>query len=663
MVRHIRWLLIPFLLIASLLPINSSQAQSRSDAFRSTGCMFSIPVGMTEGVDLECGYIQVPEQHDSPNGPQIELAVAIFTATGSTPAEPLFFLQGGPGGSTIDTYTAYLGIGRLAALRENHDLVLFDQRGTLYSQPTLMCSEIWKLTTDTLEERLTRVDANARYNSALGECRDRLAGEGINLGAYDSLENADDVEAVRVALGYDDINMYGVSYGSLLALHVMRQHPEHVHSVIIDGIVPTQTNFIPAVAQSQQRAFSELFDACKADASCDQAYPNLEQTFFDLVARLNHDPARIPLTDSKTNTTYNAVVDGDTLESWLFQLLYATDIIPALPIVIYQMQQSNFSFLSQIMPQIVFDQTLAYGMYNSVVCAEDADYSASDVDTTGVRPELAEYAVEDAEALLQGCQRWDVPTLDPIVDQPVSSDIPTLIFNGRFDPITPPGNGAIAAQTLSQNYNLTFGFSGHGALTTGDCAEGIAVAFLANPSQAPDSSCIAEQPAPRFITPATTRIAPGLGAAVDRVSKGDFGALILPGIGLFLLFSIIPVWVIALILRAVRNQTGPKTPLAAVANWLVLIAAVVGISTLVGLIAVISFVASSGNIVILFGLPSEWGWVLFLPWLCGMLATMICGFGLLAWRSSWWTLFGRVYYTLMAGAAIAVAAGFIALAL
>jgi pimeloyl-ACP methyl ester carboxylesterase len=637
-------------------------AQSRSDAFRTAECMFDLPAGLSEGTDVECGYVQVPEQYDSPNGPQIELAVAIFRATGNNPAEPLFFLQGGPGGSTIDTYTSYLGIGRLAKLQEAHDLVLFDQRGTLYSRPVLHCSEFWQLTTDTIEERLTRSDANMRYNAALAECRSRLAAEGINLGAYDSLENADDVDAVRAALGYDTINIYGVSYGSLLALHVMRQHPGMLRSVMIDAIVPTQTNFIPAIAQSQQRAFSEFFAACTADAACDRAYPNLEQTFFDLVARLNKEPARIALTDSDTGTTYNAVVDGDTLESWLFQLLYASDIIPALPAVIYQANNGNYRFFSQIMPQIVFDQTLAYGMYNSVVCAEDADYTTSDVDLTGVRPELAEYAVEDAESLLAGCRIWDVPALDTRVDDPVTSTIPTLIMNGRFDPITPPSNGVAAAQTLSQSYNLTFGYVGHGALTTGACAEGIAAAFLADPSQAPDSDCIAEQPNARFLTPANTRFAPNIGKALQELNQGDFSAFMLPLIGILFLLTIFPIWIIALIIRAVRNTPGPKSPLAAIANWVVLFTAIIATVTLIGLVAIVATIATTGDIVVLFGLPNTWGWILFFPWLCGAFALVICGFAALAWRNNWWSIAGRIYYSLLAIAAIAVAAGLIPLA-
>ncbi|MGQ0603269.1 MAG: alpha/beta fold hydrolase, partial [Anaerolineales bacterium] len=276
---------------------------------------FTIPAGASEGDNFECGWLIVPEEHANPDGPIIRLAVVIVRADDPNPApDPLVMLQGGPGGSSIDVFTQVLfPLGGGSPLRRNRDLILFDQRGTLYSEPALTCPEITQLTEDTIEQRLSVEEGERLVISAYTQCRERLMAEGVNLAAYDSVENANDIEALRVALGYDQINLYGVSYGTLLALHAMRQNPAGLRAVILDSVAPPDINFAAEAPRSMQRVFDELFGACAADAECNRAYPDLENVFFALVEKLNTEPARLPITDFETGENYDAVLDGDTL--------------------------------------------------------------------------------------------------------------------------------------------------------------------------------------------------------------------------------------------------------------------------------------------------------------------------------------------------------------
>ncbi|MBE0697670.1 MAG: alpha/beta fold hydrolase, partial [Anaerolineaceae bacterium] len=386
-------LILLFALIATsgswAAPAQAAPSNQSASRFTPSTCMFSLPMGWQEGVQVDCGYLTVPEQYENPDGPTIRLAVAILRSQDpNKQPDPLVMLQGGPGGSTIDTYTQILPTQK--RLPGNRDVVLFDQRGTLYSQPALTCSEFMDLTIQTLDEDLTIEESNRLSLEALEKCHTRLTGEGVNLSAYDSVENAADVESLRQALGYEKINLYGVSYGTLLALHVMREHPQGLRSVIIDSVVPTQTNFVLGAPKSENRSFEALFAACKNDADCDANYPNLREVFYKLADDLNAKPAEIKLTDMDTGTTYDAIADGDTLISTVFQLMYNTDLIPLLPRVIYDARAGNWGFIERILSVVVFDRTMSYGMYYSVLCAEDADFQASDYDLSGLPKQIVE---------------------------------------------------------------------------------------------------------------------------------------------------------------------------------------------------------------------------------------------------------------------------------
>jgi pimeloyl-ACP methyl ester carboxylesterase len=329
----------------------------RKDAFQPARCMFDLPIGAVEGEDVQCGYLTVPEEHINPDGPTIQLAVAIIKSKDLQPKpDPLVLAQGGPGGSTIDTYApALLGNNNI---RKDRDIILFDQRGTLYSKPALYCDEIDQITIDTLDQNLTIDESERLYREALSKCYDRLTGKGINPSAFDSIENAADIESLRQALGYPQINLYGVSYGTLLALHAMGMFPSSLRSVILDGVVPPQTNFLVNVAQTENRSFSRLFDTCKTDPACNRSFPELEKTFFEVVDRLNKQPAHIQLTDPQNGNVYdNVVLNGDSFLSGVFQFLYSGDLVKALPRIIYDAKEGDFDVFARIFSIFALDHT------------------------------------------------------------------------------------------------------------------------------------------------------------------------------------------------------------------------------------------------------------------------------------------------------------------
>jgi pimeloyl-ACP methyl ester carboxylesterase len=498
-----RWLVLLVMLcslVPAAAPVQAAAPAQYGPDFEVTHCMFDVPANVVEGQDVICGYLTVPELHSKPDGATIQLAVVIIKSTDpNAPSDPLVMMQGGPGGSTIDYFTQTYFSGLVS--RPNRDIVLFDQRGTYYSKPSLVCPETLDLSLQLLEQNLPTAEKDRLNLEASMACHDRLVKEGVNLAAYNSLENAADVESLRQALGYDQINLYGVSYGTLLALHVMRDYSKNLRSVILDSVVPPQINFILTAPRSENRSFNELFAACAASPECSAAYPNLDQVFSQLVDSLQQKAITVPLTDSKNSKTYQAVFNGADLTDALFTLMYVSEFIPIIPEMLFDLRSGDTFLLGQMLSAIQFDRTMSEGMYNSVMCSEDVDYKISDVQVDGVSPLIAESSKDGAQSMLDLCSRWNVPDLSPAIDQPVTSDVPVLIFNGRFDPITPPENGEAAASTLSHSFVFTFPTNGHGSATVGTCPFEIMQAFLDDPTQKPDGSCINAASGPAFVHP------------------------------------------------------------------------------------------------------------------------------------------------------------------
>ncbi|NJN99513.1 MAG: alpha/beta hydrolase [Anaerolineales bacterium] len=268
------WLLLFLLLLVAPARAEAPQQRQPTAAFESTECTFEFPIAqyLSPGsLGFKCGYVTVPEQHRDPDGPTIRLAVAILPSTAENPApDPLFMAQGGPGGSSLELFPLFMLNN---PIREERDIVIFDQRGTLYSEPNLLCPELDKLTKETLELDLSKEEGEKLSQEAYQACGDRLTGAGVNLSAYNSLENAADVNAVRAALGYEQINFYGVSYGTLLGLHTMRDFPEILRSVVLDAVVPAQGSFLNQTARSANRAFKEVIQLCADDSGCNAAIP------------------------------------------------------------------------------------------------------------------------------------------------------------------------------------------------------------------------------------------------------------------------------------------------------------------------------------------------------------------------------------------------------
>jgi pimeloyl-ACP methyl ester carboxylesterase len=469
--------------------------------FEQAPCPFNVPEGST----VECGFVVVPEDHANPSGATIRLAVAVIRDQGDDhQPDPVILLAGGPGEKTVANT---LGLGQvLAPVHPNRDLIVFDQRGVGLSEPALECPGFVEALFEILDEADSSIATQTTFASLMA-CRDQLLKNGINLDMYNTIQNAADVNAIRLALGYDQINLYGGSYGSLLAQAVMRDFPQGIRSVAMNSVLPLEKSFFIETSITASKALQRLLDSCAADAACNSAYPGLQEELFEVIDRLNADPVQVTLTNPTDGQQYEAVITGDTVLQNLFTFLYISQIIPVLPQAIHNVYEGDVALMTQLSStRLALLDLTSRGMMLSVFCSEDL-IGRTPEDQLNVRASLPRQLVgsADPEDVIEYgpfgmCANWPVEEAGDWVKAPVVSDIPVLVLEGEFDPVTPPEYGLLVAGYLSNSYYFEFPGVGHDVLAN-ECAREIAGDFLADPNHAPNASCMAEMPGVVFDVP------------------------------------------------------------------------------------------------------------------------------------------------------------------
>ena len=490
---------------ATAAPAQTSAA-AKPD-YQEAECKFSKPAGVT----VTCGDLTVPEDRSKPDGKTIKLHVAVFKSKSANPQpDPVVYLEGGPGGHALENLE-FSFPSSFEPFTENRDFITFDQRGIGFSEPALDCTELTDAAYQKVEQNVSSDQSIQIDIAAALKCRERLASSGVNLAAYTSAANAADLNDLRIALGYDKWNLYGISYGTRLALTTMRDFPDGIRSVILDSTYPLQAALDVDVPTSAARVFKVFFDGCAADEACNQGFPNLQTRFYELVDRLNKEPVTVPTADPFSNKEYKVLLNGDKLIQMLFSSFYATDAIPLLPKAIDAAYKgTDYSLLARFYLLFGAAQSkfVSYGMYFSVQCGEEAQFETREqlVDADKAYPEQRN--TFDAASTYEVCQQWGAKPAAPVENEPVTSDLPTLVLSGEYDPITPPAYNQEVAKTLSNSYLFEFPGIGHGVSISGPCPLEMTKAFLSEPTTEPDSACIKSMGEPAFDVP---------GAAVNLV--------------------------------------------------------------------------------------------------------------------------------------------------
>ncbi|MCF3105779.1 alpha/beta hydrolase [Streptomyces roseoverticillatus] len=459
------------------------------------------PVPALKGA--RCGTLTVPENRTRRNSRTITLGVAIVRAATSRPKpDPVVWLAGGPGDDAVGEAQMAIDGG----LNRDRDVIFMSQRGTYSADPALTCPNIDEFNARAVGLVYDAPSTGRLHVKATRTCRERLASRGADLSAYNDTESAADYADLRVALGIDQWNVFGISYGTHLALIYMRQHPQGIRSVGIDGILPPSKAGSALTWSSARQGFDGLFKACAQQPTCNRRYPHLPATFERLVRKLEAHPVTTTVTVPGRPTPVKVVLDGGALVNWMTS---ATHVAPGVPRSLDELAHGKPQRIAEqwaggkLSPQAI--GRTAHGLAYGVFCSEWVPYESR---AEAIRGGQAAFPSFPRSVLAQApqltflrpdCGVWNVPVAPRSIRNVTRSDIPTLALSGGFDSQTGAANGPYVARRLSRSTVVTVPYEPHVVFATSRCAQEITASFLNTPT-APKTGCLTDLKAPRFET-------------------------------------------------------------------------------------------------------------------------------------------------------------------
>lgn len=476
--------------------------------FEAAEARYRVPGGWR----VESGYLTVPEARSVASGWRgdehvVRLYVTIVRSNNPLPKpDPVVLLSGGPGNSSRGMLESEERSSFRDAVLAERDLIAFDQRGTGASDPVLDCPEAAGAQFTSILAREDSHTRRERFVSAALACRERLQTSGVNLKAFNTIESAADIDDLRRALGYDRINLYGISYGTRLALVAMRDKPEGLRSVVLDSTVPVQVSQYADSTANTAYSFDLLFDRVAADPRAAEAFPSLRRVFHDTVARLNANPDWVTFPHPVDDSSVRLPISGELLTGVLCGLFYSTDAIPTLPAVIWAAHQGNYAPVIEAISASLAgtEDRSALGMYYCVNCCDDKvrDALAEPIARrAAAHPGMAAVPLMEfhlGEYIIPLCKAWGAREPGRAEHEPVASSIPTLVLAGEYDQNTPASWGRLASETLSRSHYVEFPATGHGVIARGRCAAQVIADFFDDPERRPDTHCVDAIPAPNF---------------------------------------------------------------------------------------------------------------------------------------------------------------------
>ena len=448
-----------------------------TNSFKTVACKSMLPPAnialLTEG--SSCGYLTVPEKHalygQAASERNIEIAVIKLASTSKNKqADPVVYLQGGPGGSASSSIAQVI---ETATFIDNRDVYLVDQRGTGYSKPALLCTEF--------DEAGTPAQVQA--------CKVRLESSGVDLNAYHSVHNAMDIVQLRSALKISQWNLYGISYGTRLATTIMRENSEGIRSVILDGMFPIEVNGISDTPWANYESLNQIIKNCENTDDCPPE--EVKAVIEGIIARM-HNEDMVDESREFIQTLLNMSSESVILDYLLAVNKDISKYASALDTLTEEQGEGN----EQGEEEFFYN---AMGL--STVCAEEYPFinitTLVDDNSQGwsASTQLAVNSMFHMGFDAASCKTWDVASANDIETQAVTSNLPVLILNGLQDTQTPAAWGALVAKNMPNAQSVTNPQGGHGQLFSGlTCFDTMADNFLAQPNKALDTSCVSEIP-------------------------------------------------------------------------------------------------------------------------------------------------------------------------
>lgn len=455
-----------------------------------------------------CGQLIVPEDRRHPSNRTISLSVAIISSKSPAPKpDPIIWLAGGPGDDAI----AEIPMALAGDLNADHNVIFMAQRGTSTAQPFLTCPEVDRLGADTLNLPYDGAVAERAHVEATKACRSRLTAQDADLAAYNTLESADDLNDLRLALGIHKWDVFGISYGTDLALNYMRMYPQGIRSVGIDGVFPPPLSGGVAAWTSASQGIKAVFAACATQQPCRARYGDIGATFRHLVLQYERSPKSVSVTVPGVKDPVRVMISGGMLVQWAVSP--GTHTAAEVPAAIDALAHGDPGPVASTWAAIKLNPAAVggygNGLYYSISCGEWVPYETeASVIATGRRafptfPKSVLMNAPNLQFMRPDCGVWNKAKVPSSVRAVTRSKIPTLVMSSQYDGQTAASFGRLVAKSLPNSTVVTIPNIAHVAFSSPSpvanaCAQGIVRSFF-DVLNGVNTSCAAAVPPTSFV--------------------------------------------------------------------------------------------------------------------------------------------------------------------
>jgi pimeloyl-ACP methyl ester carboxylesterase len=556
--------------------------------------------------NIDWFYLTVPENWDKPVGKTIKIAVAVLKSNSkSKDSNPVVYIDGGPGSGGIAGIWPWLN----HPIRNNSDVVLFDVRGTGNSLPKF-CPDLGKKFFEILAKNQNSTQDEQQKTIASLACKQDLLSRNIDINAYNSKSIVKDLNALKIALKYDNWNVYAVSYGTYTAQVYANDFPQDIKSLILDSSISDIAQYYNHNTENYMNSLKKVFTACENDPNCNQQYPNLEKTYFETIEKLSKNPVTVKVDPNiipSGQFTYNA----EDFKIAIHQSLYQKKLIEVLPLLITEFHKGNQGTLSSLVTAFSGALGLDYGQYYCVSCNEtipNNSVSAFNKDAVDYKKLKGGLSFYKSDFVV--CDTWNQGAAGKSSVNDLSNlsklTAPVLVFAGNFDPITPAENGKVTVERFKNGFLINAPISGH---TPGFSKLGVQIAeeFVKNPNQRPDTKELESDNKVHFVT--DVKISGGVSNFAK--SLNEFNWLFFAPFFIAVIILLISIFFFCYELIAKRKDKTPNKFLKS----LIIVTSLLSFFTIIGFITAVNTTAQGNFFILAFGIPNQFNYLFIIQWI------------------------------------------------
>jgi pimeloyl-ACP methyl ester carboxylesterase len=452
-----------------------------------------------------CGVLTVPEDRSKADSRLLGLSFFLLPAkTTSKSSDPVAFLLGGPG-SIVPGIVGASKDDLQIVWRSKRDVILLNYRGFEGTSPkSLDCAELDPTTKSFATE--------TEVTNAVASCKGRLKQEGFNTAAYTTDTIAIDLEELRILLGkqrgFEKWNVVGSSYGTRVAQTYLREFPNSIRAVALDGPSPLDSSIGASVALGNLEAINTLISLCNGQPMCASSFPNLKANLSDTLIKISSKPIDVEGVKFGVSEMLTLIAGATTSPDDLagvplfIERVSADDLIGARAAIptLFDLALTGFAEAKAYNP-------IPFGANYAIRCVDELGLPeqqgalpsvAKDWPTSVSRAALKASSVSLDQSL---CNIWtkDIQPIDA-KKRIVFSSTPALITVGQFDPTTPKSLATILSGRLTKSQTVIIAGSGHGLLESGDqCAFALHGAFIDAPDKPLSTQCAEGSGIPIFL--------------------------------------------------------------------------------------------------------------------------------------------------------------------